>query len=45
MKVRRKLEMTLMILICVTVMLVGFVGIYTKNKNKYANKLPSYQLS
>ena len=43
-KSKGKLKMALMILICIVVMLVGFVGIYTKNKNKYANKIPNYQL-
>ena len=41
MKSKGKLKMALMILICIVVMLVGFVGIYTKNKNKYANKIPT----
>lgn len=45
MKSRRKLKMILMVLICITVILVGFVGIYTKNANKYSNKLPTYKLA
>ena len=34
-----------MILICGVIMLIGFVGIYTKQQNKYVNKIPVYQLS
>ena len=45
MKSRRKLKMILMVLICITVIMVGFIGIYTKNLNKYSNKLPNYKLA
>lgn len=45
MKKRRNLKMALMILICIIISLVGFIGIYSKNANMYTNKLPKYQLA
>lgn len=45
MKNRRNLKMVLMILICMIIILVGFVGIYSKNGNRYINQLPKYQLA
>lgn len=45
MKIRRRLKLTLMILICILISLVGFIGIYTKQLNSYSNILPSYQLA
>ena len=41
----KKLKLTLMILICVLIILVGFVGIYSKKGNSYKNKLPEYLLA
>ena len=34
-KDRKKLKLALMILICVLIILIGFVGIYVKTTNKY----------
>ena len=45
MKSKKKLKLTLMILICVFISLVGFLGIYTKKANSYSNIIPEYQLS
>lgn len=45
MKTRRKLSLALMILISLLIILAGFVGIYTKNANKYSNIIPEYKLS
>ena len=45
MKNSKKLKLTLMILICVLIILVGFVGIYSKKGNSYKNKLPEYLLA
>ena len=45
MKNSKKLKLTLMILICVLIILVGFVGIYSKKGNLYKNKLPEYLLA
>lgn len=45
MKNRRNLKMVLMILICMIIILVGFIGIYSKHANRYTNKLPKYQLA
>lgn len=45
MKTRKKLSLVLMILISVLIILVGFVGIYTKNANKYSNIIPDYKLA
>lgn len=45
MKTRKKLSLVLMILICVLIILVGFVGVYKKDANKYLNKIPNYKLS
>lgn len=45
MKTRKRLKLTLMILICILISLVGFIGIYTKETNRYSNILPSYQLA
>lgn len=45
MKIKKGLKITLMTLICVLIILAGFVGIYTKSGKKYANKLPDYKLA
>lgn len=45
MKGRKKLKLALMILICVLIILIGFVGIYVKTTNKYSNKIPNYELA
>ncbi len=45
MKTRKKLSLALMVLICVLIILVGFVGIYTKDANKYSNIIPNYKLA
>ena len=42
MKMSKKLKLTLMILICVLIILIGFLGIYSKKGNAYKNKLPEY---
>lgn len=44
-KTKKRLKLALIILICIAIMLVGFVGIYTKQLNKYANKLPSFSMA
>lgn len=44
-KTRKKLSLVLMILICILIILVGFVGIYKKDTNKYSNIVPSYNLA
>ena len=44
-KDRKKLKLALMILICVLIILIGFVGIYVKTTNKYSNKIPNYELA
>lgn len=41
----KSLKLTLMILICLIFILIGFIGIYTQNANRYANKLPNYQFA
>lgn len=45
MKSSKKLKLTLMILICVLIILIGFVGIYLKKGNSYKNILPNYELT
>lgn len=45
MKNRRNLKIVLMILICIVISLIGFIGIYSKTSNTYSNKLPKYQLA
>lgn len=45
MKNSKKLKLTLMILICVLIILIGFVGIYLKKGNSYKNILPNYELT
>lgn len=45
MKTKKGLKLTLITLICVLIILAGFVGIYTKSGNKYSNKLPEYKLA
>lgn len=44
MKIQKKLNIVLTILIVVLVSLISFGGIYYKNKNAYSNKLPNYIL-
>lgn len=39
---RKTMKLILMILICIFIILVGFVGIYVKKDNSYKNKLPKY---
>ena len=45
MKTRKKLNLVLMVLICVLIILVGFVGIYKKDVNRYSNIIPNYKLA
>lgn len=45
MKSRKKLKLTLMILICVLITLIGFVGIYVRKTNSYSNIMPEYKLA
>lgn len=45
MKNSKRLKLILMILICVLVILVGYVGIYSKISNSYKNILPEYDLA
>lgn len=45
MKNSKKLKLTLMILICALIILIGFVGIYLKKGNSYKNILPNYELT
>ena len=45
MKKGKTVKLILMILICVLVILVGFVGIYVKDSNFYHNILPEYSLA
>ena len=45
MKSSKKFKLTLMILICVLIILVGFIGIYSKKGNLYKNILPEYLLA
>ena len=42
---KKRLKLALLILICIAIILVGFLGIYVKDKNKYSNKIPNYQLA
>ncbi len=42
MKKNKIIRLTLMILICLLIILVGFVGIYMKKANAYKNILPDY---
>jgi len=41
----KKLKLVLMILVCILVILVGFLGIYSKTNNSYKNILPEYELA
>lgn len=45
MKNSKKLKLTLMILICTLIILIGFLGIYFKRGNSYKNILPEYKLA
>lgn len=45
MKSSKKLKLALMILICTLIILIGFVGIYSKKRNSYENILPNYELT
>lgn len=45
MKNSKKLKLTLMILICTLIILVGFLGIYLKKGNLYKNIMPKYELA
>lgn len=45
MKNSKKLKLTLMILICVLIILIGFLGIYLKKGISYKNILPKYELA
>lgn len=45
MKSTKKLKLLLVILICIAIILIGFVGIYVKKANKYSNKIPDYKLA
>lgn len=45
MKNSKNFKLILMVLICVLVILVGFVGIYLKDTNAYKNILPEYELA
>lgn len=42
---KKRLKLALLILICIAIILIGFFGIYVKDKNKYSNKIPNYQLA
>lgn len=42
---KKRLKLALLILICIAIILVGFCGIYVKDKNKYSNKIPNYKLA
>lgn len=44
MKNSKKLELILKILVCILIILIGTVGIYTKENNMYNNLLPEYTL-
>ena len=45
MKKSKIMKLILMVLICVLIILVGFVGIYSKKLNAYQNNLPEYELA
>lgn len=45
MKKSKIMKLILMILICVLIILVGFVGVYSKKLNAYKNNLPKYELA
>lgn len=45
MKTKKRLKLALMILVCLTLILVGFVGIYAKQLNQYVNKIADYQFA
>ncbi len=45
MKNNKALKLTLIILVCVLVIMVGFAGIFVKNMNAYQNILPKYALA
>ncbi len=44
-KTRKKLSLALMVLICILIIFVGFVGIYRKDLNTYSNIIPNYKLA
>lgn len=45
MKKSKNFKLILMILICIVLILVGFIGIYTKRGNTYKNILPKYKFA
>lgn len=45
MKNSKKLKLVLMILICILIILVGFLGVYKKVGNAYKNILPDYKFA
>lgn len=45
MKKTKLLKMILITLICISIILIGFIGIYVKDKNKYSNKLNDFELA
>ena len=45
MKNSKKIKLVLMVLICVMIILIGFIGIYLKQSNSYKNILPKYELA
>lgn len=45
MKKSKIMKLILMVLICVLIILVGFLGIYSKKLNSYQNNLPEYKLA
>lgn len=45
MKKNKIMKLTLMILICILIILVGFIGVYSKKLNSYKNNLPEYELA
>ena len=45
MKSSKKLKLTLMILICVLIILIGIVGIYQKKGNSYKDVMPKYEFA
>lgn len=42
---KKTMKLILMVLICISIILVGFFGIYVKQNNSYANSLPKYILA
>ena len=45
MKKTKILKTILITLICISIILMGFIGIYVKDKNKYSNKLNEFNLA